>query len=299
MTDIRLLVDAKNTLGEGPLWDVEEQRLYWLDSMNSKIFRCTADGREIEHWSLPSHIGSLALRRQGGAVLALESGFHLFDFRTGKAEPLGNPEAGLDQVRLNDGKVDRQGRFVVGSLDMAMFGPNPPATPRGSLYRLDTDLSLHTLAKGGIGVSNGPCWSPDDSIFYFADTWANKIWAYDWDTATGTPSNRREFTETGTAPGMPDGATVDSEGYYWNAWNGTGVGHGDVRRYAPDGTLDRRIELPSLKVTSLIFGGPNLDTLYVTSMAMSGFPEDRPVDGAVFAISGLGVRGLPEARFGG
>ncbi|MDB5396646.1 MAG: calcium-binding protein [Rhodospirillales bacterium] len=298
MTDIHLLVDAKNTLGEGPLWDVDEQRLYWLDSMNSKVFRCTADGGEIEQWDVPSPIGSLALRQQGGALLALESGFHLFDFKSGKAERLSNPEDGLAHVRLNDGKVDRLGRFIVGSLDMAMFSPDPPARPRGSLYRLDTDFSLKKL-DSDIGVSNGPCWSPDDKVFYFADTWANKIWAYDWDAKTGTQSNRRDFIETGKAAGMPDGATVDAEGYYWNAWNGTGVGHGDVRRYAPDGTLDRRIELPSLKVTSLIFGGPNLDILYVTSMAMSGFPEDRLVDGAVFAIHGLGVRGLPEPRFGG
>lgn len=297
--DIRLIADCANMLGEGPLWDVAEQRLYWIDSMKNQIWRATADGDEVRTWEVPAPIGSLALRQGGGAVLALETGFHLFDFATGRAELIAHPEAGLDHVRLNDGKVDRQGRFVVGSLDMAMFGPNPPATPRGSLYRLDPDLSLTVLQQGGIGVSNGPCWSADGGTFYFADTWANRIWAYDWDRATGTPANRRDFTDTGAAPGMPDGATIDAEGYYWNAWNGAGVGHGDVRRYAPDGTLDRRIELPVLKVTSLMFGGPELDVLYVTSMAMSGFPEDRPNDGGVFAIHGLGVRGLPEPRFAG
>jgi len=296
--DIRLVADCHNHLGEGPLWDVAEQRLYWLDSMENTIFRATAEGGEIEQWKVPSPIGSMAMRAGGGAVLALESGFHLFDFKTGKAELIANPEDGKAHVRLNDGKVDRQGRFIVGSLDMAMFAPNPPAAPRGSLYRLDTDFRITRLGEG-IGVSNGPCWSPDDKIFYFADTWANKIWAYDWDAKTGTPSNRRDFIRTGTAPGMPDGATVDAEGYYWNAWNGTGVGHGDVRRYAPDGTLDRRIELPTLKVTSLMFGGPNLDVLYVTSMSMSGFPEDRPTDGGLYAVTGLGVRGIEEPRFGG
>ena len=298
MTDIRLLVNGDNTLGEGPLWDVAEQRLYWIDSMKGLIFRATAEGQELEQWTLPSNIGSLALRRQGGAVVALESGLNLFDFKTGKAEVIANPEDGKDHVRLNDGKVDSRGRFIVGSLDMAMFGPNRPAQARGRLYRLDPDLSLHVLDTG-IGCANGPCWSPDGKVFYFADTFAGTISAYDWDAGTGTPSNKRIFTEDAKPPGVPDGATVDSEGYYWNAFNGTGAGHGDVRRFAPDGTLDRRIELPSLKVTSLIFGGPELDILYVTSMSMAGFPEDRACDGSLFAIHGLGIRGLPEHRFGG
>jgi len=297
MTDIRVVFDGANTLGEGPLWDVAEQRLYWIDSMNGLIFRATADGREMEQWKLPSNIGSLALRAQGGALLALESGLNLFDFRTGKAEPVAHPEDGKDHVRLNDGKVDRQGRFIVGSLDMAMFSPNPPAEARGRLYRLDTDLSLAVLDTN-IGCANGPCWSTDDKIFYFADTFAGKIYAYDWDARTGTPSNRRSFTDT-IKPGLPDGATVDSEGYYWNAFNGTGAGQGEVRRYAPDGRVDRRIELPSLKVTSLMFGGPELDILFVTSMSMNGFPEDRPCDGSLFAVHGLGIRGVPEPRFGG
>lgn len=296
--EIRLLTDCRNQLGEGPLWDVDEQRLYWLDSMKCQIWRATADGDEIERWETPAPIGSMALRRNEGAILALETGLHFFDFETGETELIANPEEGLDHVRLNDGKVDRQGRFIVGSLDMAMFGPNPPPAPRGSLYRLDPDLSLIRL-DSGFGVSNGPCWSPDDRIFYFADTWANRIWMYDWDAETGTPSNQRLFTATGSTREMPDGATIDAEGYYWNAWNGAGVGHGDIRRYAPDGTLDRRIELPVLKVTSLMFGGPDLDVLYVTSMALSGMPEDRPHDGGLFAITGLGVRGLPEPRFGG
>jgi sugar lactone lactonase YvrE len=296
--DIELIADCGAMLGEGPLWDVDEQRLYWLDSMRSQIWRATAEGGETERWDVPAPIGSLALRRQGGAVVALETGFHFFDCKTGRAEPVGNPEEGIPHVRLNDGKVDRRGRFIVGSLDMAMFSPDPPPVPRGSLYRLDTDLSL-TVLETGIGVSNGPCWSPDDRIFYFADTWANRIWAYDWDAETGAPSNRRLFTQPAAAREMPDGATVDEEGFYWNAWNGAGAGHGDIRRYAPDGALDRRIELPVLKVTSLMFGGPDLDVLYVTSMAMPGFPEDRPHDGGVFAIRGLGVRGIEEPRFGG
>ncbi len=296
MTDITVLVDCRNTLGEGPLWDVDEQRLYWIDSHHNQIFRTTADGHEVEQWTVPATIGSMALRREGGAVVSLRTGLHLYDFKTCALELITHPEHGRPNIRLNDGKVDREGRFVVGSYDETMFGPEPSASPRGVLYRLDVDLTLNRLEEG-IGVSNGPCWSPDGRTFYFADTWANKVWAYDWD-ATGTPSRKRVFV-AGSGPGMPDGATVDSEGFLWNAWNGASTGHGEIRRYAPDGTLDRRIELPSLKVTSLMFGGPELDVLYVTSMGMSGFPEDRPVDGALFAIKGLSVRGVPERRFVG
>jgi L-arabinonolactonase len=294
---IDLLVDGHYVLGEGPLWDVDEQRFYWLDCHHNTIFRATAKGTEIETWTTPATIGSMAIRKGGGALVSLRSGLHSFDFKTGKVDLIANPEEGLENIRLNDGKVDRQGRFIVGSYDETMFGPAPAPTPRGALYRLDTDLKL-TKLETGIAVSNGPCWSPDGNIFYFADTWANTVWAYDYDAKTGTPSNKRDFAK-GSGGGMPDGATVDSEGYFWNAWNGAASGHGDVRRYAPDGTLDRRIELPSLKVTSLAFGGPNLDILYVTSMNMTGFPEDRPEDGGLFAITGLGVRGVPEPRFGG
>jgi L-arabinonolactonase len=276
---------------------VAEQRFYWIDSWNALIFRATEDGRELEQWKLPSNIGSMALRAQGGALVALESGLHLFDFKSGKADLIVHPEDGKDDVRLNDGKVDRQGRFVVGSLDMAMYSPNPPPEARGRLYRLDTDLSL-TVLDTDIGCSNGPCWSTDDKTFYFADTFAGKIYAYDWDAKSGTVSNRRSFTNM-IQPGLPDGATVDSEGCYWNAFNGLGAGHGEVRRYAPDGTVDMRIELPSLKVTSLMFGGPELDILFVTTMSMNGFPEDRPCDGSLFAVHGLGIRGVEEPRFGG
>jgi sugar lactone lactonase YvrE len=112
------------------------------------------------------------------------------------------------------------------------------------------------------------------------------------------PHNKRVFV-MGSGPGAPDGATVDSEGYLWNAWIGADTGGGDIRRYSPDGRLDRRIELPTLKVTSVMFGGPNLDVLYVTSMGLGGFPEDRAADGGLFAIAGLGVHGIPEPRFGG
>ena len=289
---IEILVDVKTELGEGPVWDVEEQRLYWIDSFGCRVFRCTADGREVRAWDVPARIGSMALRRRGGAVLSLASGFHFLDFATGETQLIVHPEPGKTGNRLNDGKVDRRGRFIAGSMDMNEEGPN------GALYRLDPDLSLHKL-DDHIICSNGPCWSPDGRTFYFADTWSGEIWAYDYDLDTGNATNRRTFAKLDTSTGgAADGSTVDAEGFLWNAQ----VYDGRLVRYAPDGTVDRVIEMPVKKVTSVNFGGPNLDILYVTSMAkppLPRFPADGVQGGSLFAIHDLGVRGIPEPRFGG
>lgn len=289
---IDVLVDVKTIAGEGPLWDVEGQRLYWIDVFGCRVFRCTADGREVRAWDLPEPVGSLALRRCGGAVVSLASGFYFLDFETGDLEFIVDPEPDLPGNRLNDGKVDAHGRFIVGSTDAH------GASPTGALYALDPDLSVRRLDTGLL-MSNGPCWSPDSSTFYFSQTFTGEIWRYDYDLASGTVANRRTFTQAGIAPGMAtDGSTVDAEGFLWNAQNFSGT----LCRYAPDGRLDRVVEMPVKKVTSVMFGGPELDVLYVTSMAKPPLPQlpgDGAMRGSVFAVSGLGIRGLPEHRFGG
>jgi sugar lactone lactonase YvrE len=289
---IEVLVDVKTILGEGPLWDIEEQRLYWIDSFGMNVFRATADGREIRAWDVPQKIGSMALRKSGGAVVSLARGFHFLDFRTGDVELIVDPEPGRTNNRLNDGKVDRRGRFIAGSMDTMEEGPN------GTLYRLDPDLSLHKL-DDKIIVSNGPCWSPDSKTFYFADTWSGEIWQYDYDLATGSVANRRTFAKVDRSRGgAADGSTVDAEGCLWNAL----VYDGRLVRYRPDGSVDRIIEMPVKKVTSVMFGGPALDILYVTSMAkppLPRFPGDGVQRGSLFAIYDLGIRGVPEPRFAG
>ena len=289
---IEVLVDVKTTLGEGPLWDVEEQRLYWIDSFDGRVFRCAPDGSEVRSWDVPMKIGSMALRKGGGAVVSLARGFHFLDFKTGDVELIVDPEPGKEANRLNDGKVDKRGRFVAGTMDTMEDGPN------GALYRLDPDLSLHKL-DDKIIVSNGPCWSPDGAIFYFADSWSGEIWAYDYDLDTGNVSNRRTFTTIDTSTGgAADGSTVDAEGFLWNAQ----VYDGKLIRYAPDGSVDRVIDMPVKKVTSVMFGGPDMDVLYVTSMAkppLPRFPGDGVLRGSLFAIHDLGIKGVPEPRFAG
>lgn len=288
---IEIVADLKTTLGEGPLWDVEQQRLYWLDSFDGRILRCTADGRELRAWDVGQKIGSMALRREGDrALVALQGGIHDLDLVSGELTLIHAPEPNLPHNRLNDGKVDRQGRFVFGSMDTL------EESASGRLYRLDPDLSLHVLDEGII-CSNGPCWSPDGSTLYFTDTWTGEQWTYAYDTATGTVGERRTRNRIDTAGGgAADGATVDAEGYLWQAL----VYAGQLVRYTPDGQVDRIIEMPVKKVTSVMFGGPELDVLYVTSMArppLPRFPGDGQLRGALFAIHDLGVRGIAERRF--
>jgi sugar lactone lactonase YvrE len=289
---IEVVVDVKTILGEGPLWDVGLERFFWIDSFGGVVYRSTYDGREIRAWDVPTKIGSIAIRKDGnGAICSLANGFHALDFKTGDCTLIHDPEPGKSNNRINDGKVDRRGRFIAGSMDTMEEGPN------GALYRLDPDFTV-TKLDSNIIVSNGPCWSPDDKIFYFADSWSGEIWAYDYDINTGSVKNRRTFTKIDTSRGgAADGSTVDAEGYLWNAQ----VYDGKIIRYAPDGKVDKVIDMPVKKVTSVNFGGPKLDILYVTSMAkppLPRFPGDGVLRGSLFAIYDLGIKGVPEPRFG-
>ncbi|MBX6320980.1 MAG: SMP-30/gluconolactonase/LRE family protein [Rhodospirillaceae bacterium] len=287
---IEVLVESADILGEGPLWDVDEQRLYWIDSLKPAVRRCDPDGRNVKTWPLPEHVGSMALRERGGAVLALRTGFHFLDFDTGAVTPVADPAPGSSRIRMNDGKVDPEGRFVAGYMDYE------EKDPLCGLFRLDPDLSVHKL-DDGIIVSNGPCWSPDGRTFYFADTWTRTIFAYDYDPATGAATNKRPWASFEGLHGFPDGATVDEEGFVWSAE----VYGGRLLRFAPDGTLDRAVGLPVQSTTSVMFGGAGLDVAYVTSMArpIKGVKPKEREAGHLFAVHGLGVRGRPEPRFKG
>lgn len=289
---IEVLVDLKTTLGESPVWDVQQQRLYWADSFDGRIFSCNQKGEKIQAWDVGQKIGSFALRKSGNdAIVALANGLYSLDFKTGDLEFIYDPEPNQPTNRLNDGKVDRQGRFIFGSMDTMEESVNC------GLYRLDHDMSVHQI-ESNIIVSNGPCWSPDGKLFYFQDTWTGEIWVYDYDVNTGNVSNRRTFAKVDLSHGgAADGSTVDAEGFLWNAL----VYDGKLVRYSPDGKVDRIIDMPVKKVTSVMFGGENLDILYVTSMAkppLPRFPSDNQLRGSLFAIYDLGIKGVAEVRFG-
>lgn len=288
--EIRRLDTGRDLLGEGPLWDPRDEVLYWVDSNGCRVRRLDPAGGEVRDWPVPERIGSLALRESGGAVVALKSGFHFLDFESGATAPIVDPEAGEERTRFNDGKVDRRGRFLAGSMDM----PGMNAF-RGALYRLDPDLSV-TRLRAGIGISNGPCFSPDGGTFYFADSVRRTIWAHDYDSATGEISNMRVFAGPETLGAVPDGATVDADGCVWSAL----VSRGRIGRFSPDGELVRAVDVPTDHPSSVMFGGPGLDVLYVTSIwEWQQVRTGNDADGRLFAIYGLGATGLPEPRFAG
>lgn len=287
--EIERVGKIQNGLGEGPVWDVAEKALYWIDGAIDEIYRLDPANNDFKSWKVPAAIGSLALRKTGGAVLALETGFHLFDFTTGEATAVTDPEPGDARTRFNDGKVDARGRFVAGTLDTRL------KDPLGSLYSLDTNLKCTKLA-GAICCSNGPCWSPDNRTFYFSDSVIRTIFAYEYDLATGSVANRRVFAKTDALGGVPDGCTVDAEGNVWSAI----AGGAKIACFGPDGRLARTIEVPPRLVTSVMFGGEDLDVLYATSLAMEVLGvKPGPHDGGLFAIRGLGTRGKAEPRFAG
>ncbi len=290
--DIQRIGSTRDQLGEGPLWDSRNGLFYWLDSMAGTIHCYDPGDDTVRDWTLPCQkIGSLALRSDGGGLLALTDGFYGFDFSTGTLDPIVLPESGNSHVRFNDGKVDRQGRFVAGTVVR-------PSSDKalGMLYRLSANGTLEVL-ETDLHISNGPCFSPDGHQFYFTDSLQKKVWAYDYFEDARPPMNRRVIFETANLDTLPDGATVDADGCLWIAL----VMIGKVCRITPDGKIDRLLEMPVPHPTSVNFGGTNMDTLFVTSVSASEtgrFRTTDPLSGGLFAVTGLGIQGIAEPRFG-
>lgn len=290
--DIRISrVDApKCDGGEQPLWDPAEQALYYIDNAGRKIHRYDPATGASRSWELPSVITSLALRAGGGAVVTLRTGIHFLDLESGALEAV-SPLADPPPFVFNDAKADGKGRWLIGASTANFEEP----APDGGLYRFDSDRTLTRLDQG-VHFSNGPCFSPDGRTFYFSDSWIKTCYAYDYDIETGAVANRRVFVDTTELGGLPDGATVDSEGLVWIAI----YGGGKIAAFRPDGSVERVIDMPVKLVSSVMFGGPELDRLYVTTIAHGALGE--PVEdgaGYLYVVEGLGVRGLPEPRYAG
>ena len=278
------------SIGEGPVWDVEQQALYWIDIIGKAVLRRDHATGEVRQWTVPEIIGSMALRKNGDAALvALGSGVHSLDFATGECTMLASSPELDERVQLADGKVDRRGRFIVATSARNM------KDPIGKLYVLDPGATSLRAIDDDIVLGNGPCWSPDDAVLYHADSQRQLIYAYDYDIEHGTASNRRAFASTAELGGIPDGATVDAEGYVWSA-----ICEGrKLVRFRPDGSIERIVDFPQKLPGSVMFGGPDLDLLFVPTLspAFMGREAD-PEDGCTFVIDGLGITGLPEPRFG-
>ena len=285
-----LVLDARNAVGESPVWLASEQALYWVDIPARKLYRWQAASGRVDHWAAPEMVGCIAPRRGGGWLCAMESG--LFQMQTtargllegSKVAAVEHPRPGM---RFNDGRCDRQGRFRAGTMLMDMR----PGLPVGALYSQESSGELKPIVSGLV-VPNGLAFSPDGRTMYLSDSHpqVQRIWAFNYETETGRPSGRRLFVDMMPLPGRPDGAAVDEDGCYWICGNDAGV----VHRFTPAGKLDRSLRVPVKKPAMCAFGGPDLDTLYVTSIRPDDIDlSDQPLAGGVFALR-PGVRGLPE-----
>lgn len=292
MSEASCVLDAKATLGEGAAWCVHSQRLFWVDIQAPALHEFDPVTGRDRQWAMPEPVGTMALvdgalADSGRVVVALASGLAWFDLASEKLDRFLPIEADNDKSRLNDGRCDRQGRLWVGSMRRG-DAPHP-----GTVYRCNGTRAEPVLRN--ITVPNCTCFSPDGRTMYFADTPTGIIRAFDLDPATGALSGERQFATLPEGTGAPDGATVDAEGGVWVAhWGG-----GRVSRFRPDGTWERSIMLAAPRVTCPAFGGPDLDTMFITT-ARTGLDEaalvKTPLAGGLFAVK-PGVRGLEEPRF--
>jgi len=288
--EVTCVLSAKAQIGEGPWWSAAEQRLYWVDILGQEIHVFTpADGTN-RTFKLPDIVTCVAPRAKGGLVVSMRTDIAYFEPTTGKLEPVATPPERPGN-RFNDGKCDRQGRLWAGTM-----GDVDWDSPVGNLYRFDGQKAVRM--DEGICCSNGLGWSPDSKTMYFTESFRHRIFAYDFDAAAGTLSNRRVFLSLephGSA--FPDGMTVDAEGYVWCAQ----PMFGRIARYDPKGKLERVVELPVSRGTGVMFGGPALDTLYVTTMRTTlsdAQLAEEPLAGSLLAFK-PGVKGLPETPFAG
>jgi sugar lactone lactonase YvrE len=281
-------------LSEGPRWDAERDELLWVDIIRQRLHRARvgADGQlhEAAPIQFDRFVGAATPAAGGGYVLAAGPGF-LFADESGAVRELAQPEAGRDDVRMNDGACDPQGRFWAGTV---AHDESPGA---GVLYRLELDGTCTTVLTG-LTISNGISWSPDGTTMYLSDSGVARIDAFDFDGASGDLSRRRTIVEI-TEPGVaPDGLTVDDAGDLWVAmWGGAAL-----RRYGPDGSPLVAVPVPADRPTSCAFGGPDRTTLFFTT-AREGLGESelarQPDAGRVFCVGGLGVTGPPCATYRG
>ena len=274
-------------LGESPLWDPDAATLFWVDTVRSMVRSYHPASGVERSWSTPSWVGSIGLADNGRLILALQDGFQLLDLASAEMTLLWRAEPPDPRIRFNDGKMDRSGRFLCGSMGVH-------AEPLGSLHRLRPEGGTDRLMEG-VRIANSLCFSPAGDVMYFADSLSRQILAFDYEPAGERVGTPRVFLDTEPLGSGPDGATVDVEGFLWVAL----VQVGRLARVSPRGTVEALIDLPVDLPSCPAFGGADLDVLYVTSIKDSGSGRAvsrLPEGGSILAIDGLGVCGLPEAR---
>jgi sugar lactone lactonase YvrE len=290
----RICSAGPGLLSEGPRWDADRGELIWVDILAGE-FRTATEGENgrlqpVRTVTVGRHVGAAAPAEAGGHVLAAAGGFcHIDD--DGTLTELAQPEGGRDDVRMNDGICDPQGRFWGGTM---AYAETPGA---GRLYRLELDGRC-TEVLDGLPISNGMGWSPDGATMYLADSGTGEVYAFDFDRDSGALDRRRTLLHIDIPGAAPDGLTVDDDGDVWVAlWNG-----GALARYAPDGSLRKTVPVPTDRPTSCAFGGRDGTTLFVTTSRV-GLDEAavarQPHAGHVLRIDGLGVTGPPCTPYRG
>jgi sugar lactone lactonase YvrE len=288
-------INALNCMvGESPLWSAQESAWYWVDIPAKTIWRQKDGSSMPRSWNTSEMVACIALCEDGSLIAGMETG--MFKLTLGDAphvqeQKLAGPAELGPGMRFNDGRCDRQGRFWSGTMFMDMAA----ARPDGHLYRYTAQDGLSAPVVSGLLVQNGLAWSPDGRTMYLSDSHPLRqlIWAFDYDTATGVPSNQRVFVDMNEHPGRPDGAAIDVEGGYWICANDAGC----ILRFTPDGKLDQRIDVPMAKPAMCAFGGHDMSTLLIASIS-AGQPKDATWAGAVVSVR-PGIAGVPETRFKG
>jgi len=279
-------------LGEGPMWSIQDQVLYWLDIVSKRLFCYNPNSGKVETRDLPYSPSAIIPRVQGGLLLITKKGMVTMEFDQPHLNSVPLPLVDFKQEVFNDAKCDCAGRLWVGTRDIHV------KNPMGRLFKMETDFSMQ-IVRGDLIVSNGLAWSPSGNTFYHVDSRPGRIDSYDFDPIKGSLSNPRIFRDYPSegAKSIPDGCTTDVEGGLWVAE----VGDWHIRRYSPEGKLDREIKMPFKKPSSVMFGGPNLDQLFVSSMRF-GLSEqellEQPLAGSMLQLD-VGVKGLPEFAFAG
>ena len=285
---IELALAASATIGESPTWVPEEQALYWIDIKAPALHWLEPTSRATRNWSLPSDVGGFALNNdRSRALVALRSGLFWLDLASGSLTEIAPPPFDPDLHRFNEGACDSRGRFWIGT----MFDPRNPRAKKPEPAGLFTFTTAEGLrrAPDESQLHNGMAWSPDERLFYLAHSYSHVVHVFAYDGASGGLSGRRPFIAPPSQVGIPDGAAVDAEGGYWSALHGGGR----LRRYHPDGSLDREIMLPVSQPTMCAFGGDALDVLYITTARQKLSREQlerQPLAGSVLSVR-CGKRG--------
>jgi D-xylonolactonase len=276
---LELIADYECLTGEGVIWHPGEQCVYWLDIPRGRMFRYDPATEEHEMCFEDGMVGGLTVQVDGALLLFMEKGA-VKRWNEGEVVTIINEIPEERESRFNDVIADPEGRVFCGTM--------PTEERLGRLYRIDPDGSV-TKVLEGIGCSNGMGFTPDRQRMYYTDSTEREIYLFDYDRETGEISNQRVFVRTPEGEGIPDGMTVDAEGYVWSArWDG-----GCVVRFAPNGTEDMRLEFPAKKVSCLTFGGWDYTDIYVTTAGGDNKAEEGQGAGALFKVN-VGIEGVPE-----